>query len=86
MIGVDWLAEELDFTILSISTKQSRNQALLRRVCLILTSAHKLGEGGQEALYANAAHVDELPSQDSLPVSGRDRCRKNHLRERHSGR
>lgn len=46
-----------------------------------LTCAHELGESGQEPLDANAAHVDELPREEGLAVSGRDRCRKDHLEE-----
>lgn len=65
-----------------------RDQALLSDLvdpcsgALDLTSAHELRERGQETLDTNAAHVDELPRQESLPVPCRNRCRKNHLRRR----
>lgn len=49
------------------------------RLARVLTGAHELGESGQEPLDANAAHIDELPRQEGLAVSRRDRCRKNHL-------
>lgn len=50
-----------------------------QRQRFLLTGAHKLGERGQEPLDADAAHVDKLASQESLPVPSRDRRRKNHL-------
>ena len=47
-----------------------------------LTCTHKLGEGGQQPFDADAAHVDELTSQEGLSIPGRDRRGENHLRRR----